>query len=78
MRVVIEIIGIILVINGVGGLLNDDFGLLIRFADGTALTALQVGATAVGAVMIGGSLLGRKNAKQRQRKATDLDDRRER
>ncbi|WP_193103309.1 hypothetical protein [Brachybacterium sp. FME24] len=73
MRAVLEIFGIILVINGIGGLWNDDFGLLARFADGTALTALQVGATAAGAALIGGSLLGRKDSKQRQRKATNLD-----
>lgn len=72
MRAVVEIIGIILVINGIGGLWNDDFGLLVRFADGAALTALQIGATAVGAALICGGLLGRKNTNQRQRKATDL------
>ncbi|SED77885.1 hypothetical protein [Ruania alba] len=74
MRAVIEIVGIILVINGVGGLWNDDFGLLARLADGTALTALQIGAIAVGAALIGGSLLGRKNAKQRQQKTTEFDN----
>lgn len=71
MRAVVEIIGIILVINGIGGLWNDDFGLLVRFADGAALTAIQIGATAVGAALICGGLLGRKT-NQRQRKATDL------
>lgn len=74
MRAVIEIIGIVLVINGIGGLWNDDFGLLARVADGTALTALQIGAAAAGAALIGGSLLGRKKAKQRRRRVTDLDD----
>lgn len=74
MRAVVEIIGIVLMINGVGGLWSDDFGLLNRLADGTTLTVLQIGATAVGAALIGGSLLGRKNAKRRQRKTTKLDD----
>ncbi|PCC19834.1 hypothetical protein [Brevibacterium aurantiacum] len=55
------------VLNGVGGLWNDDFGLLTRFADGTALTILQIAATAGGIALIGGSLVGRKKEKQRQR-----------
>ncbi|AZL09283.1 hypothetical protein CXR26_08630 [Brevibacterium aurantiacum] len=67
MRAIIEILGIVLVLNGVGGLWNDDFGLLTRFADGTALTILQIAATAGGIALIGGSLVGRKKEKPRQR-----------
>ncbi|MBB3051393.1 hypothetical protein FHS23_002416 [Prauserella isguenensis] len=74
MRAAIEIVGVILVINGIGGLWNDDFGLLSRFADGAALTTLHIGAAAVGAALIGGSLLGRKNAKQRQGGTAKSDD----
>lgn len=74
MRAAIEIFGIVLVINGIGGLWNEDFGLLPRFADGAALAALQIGAAAVGAALIGGSLLGRKNGKQYQRKTAKADD----
>ncbi|MFD6793719.1 MULTISPECIES: hypothetical protein [Prauserella salsuginis group] len=74
MRAAIEIVGIVLVINGIGGLWNDDFGLLARFADGAGLTAVQIGATAAGVALVGVSLLGRKNAKQRQRKTARSDD----
>ncbi|MBB3665130.1 hypothetical protein FB384_004081 [Prauserella sediminis] len=74
MRAAIEIVGIVLVINGIGGLWNDDFGLLTRFADGAGLTAVQIGATTVGVALVGVSLLGRKNAKQRQRKTARSDD----
>lgn len=61
MRIIAEIGGILLLINGIGGLVSDDFGLLSRFADGAALTGLQFGAILVGAVLLGGSLVSRKS-----------------
>lgn len=67
MRTVLEIIGIVLLINGVGGMLSDGFGFLSNIAGGGALTALQVAATAVGVALTGGSLLGRKVEKSRRR-----------
>jgi hypothetical protein len=63
MRIVCEIGGIILLINGIGGLVNDDFGLLARVADGGALTGLQAAAAVAGALLVGGSLLSRKSEK---------------
>ncbi|MBB3037893.1 hypothetical protein [Hoyosella altamirensis] len=59
MRVTLQIIGIILLINGIGGLVKDDFGLLANVADGGALTGLQVVAILGGAALAGGSSLRR-------------------
>lgn len=66
MRIAMEIVGIVLLINGIGGLVSEGFGLLSNVADGSALTALQVAAVVVGAALVGGSLLGRKAEKSRQ------------
>lgn len=74
MRAVMEIIGIVLLINGIGGLLSDDFGLLGNVADGAALTAVQVAAIAAGAALTGGSLLGRKAEKSRRSQKERTDD----
>ena len=63
MRIVLEIGGIILLINGIGGLVNDDFGLLARMSDGGAPTGLSVAAIVVGAVLVGGSLASRTSGK---------------
>ncbi|WP_029088624.1 hypothetical protein [Brevibacterium album] len=74
MRIIVEIIGIVLLINGLGGLLvGDEFGLLGRVADGGALTALQIIATAVGSMLVGGGLLGRTKAKTRRRNTGKSD-----
>ncbi|MDZ5076636.1 hypothetical protein [Nesterenkonia sp. HG001] len=73
MRILMEIIGIILLINGIGGLRNDDFGLLGRFADGAALTALQGAAVLTGAALTGGSLWGRRSAKTRRKRSEPSD-----
>ncbi|AEF38660.1 hypothetical protein [Hoyosella subflava] len=54
MRATLQIVGIILLINGIGGLVKDDFGLLANVADGGALTRLQVVAILVGAALAGG------------------------
>jgi hypothetical protein len=62
MRLVCEIGGIILLINGIGGLINDDFGLLSRLTDGAGLTGLQFAAVVVGGVMLGGSLISRSRS----------------
>lgn len=59
MRIVLEIIGIVLLVNGVGGLLVDDFGLVTSVAEGGVLTALQVTAAVLGGVLAGGSFLAR-------------------
>ncbi|OSM43680.1 hypothetical protein [Nesterenkonia sp. PF2B19] len=74
MRILMEIIGIILLINGIGGLWNDDFGLLGRFADGAALTALQGAAVLAGAALTGESLWGRRSAKARRKSPESSDD----
>ncbi|NDL60550.1 hypothetical protein [Phytoactinopolyspora mesophila] len=63
MRIVFEIGGIILLINGIGGLVKDDFGLLARVADDGAPTGLSLAAIVVGAVLVGASLLSRKSEK---------------
>ncbi|WP_375000429.1 hypothetical protein [Aeromicrobium sp. CTD01-1L150] len=60
MRVTLEIIGILLLINGIGGLVRDDFGLLAEVADGGALTVLQAAAVVLGAALVGGSLVTRR------------------
>jgi hypothetical protein len=62
MRIVLEIVGVVLLINGIGGLINDDFGLLSGLADGSALTVLQFAAIVVGGVMLGGSLMSRSRS----------------
>ena len=59
MRIVLEIVGVVLLINGIGGLINDDFGLLSRLSDGAGLTGLQFAAIVLGGVMLGGSLISR-------------------
>ncbi|WP_166351912.1 hypothetical protein [Phytoactinopolyspora limicola] len=63
MRTTLEVIGIILVINGLGGLVSDGFGLFVHVADGGALTALRVGALLVGAILIVGCLMSRRAEK---------------
>lgn len=73
MRIVLEIIGIVLLLNGVGGLLIDDFGILTNIADGTALFAIQIAASVLGAALIIGSLLNRKAEKSRRKKKADDD-----
>jgi hypothetical protein len=62
MRIVLEIAGVVLLINGIGGLISDDFGLLSRLADGASLTGLQFAAVVAGAVMLGGSLISRSRS----------------
>ena len=61
-----EIIGIVLIINGIGGLLSDDFGILGNLATGGALTTLQVVAIAIGAALVAAGLIGRKAEKSRR------------
>ena len=62
MRIVLEIAGVVLLINGIGGLIRDDFGLLSRLTDGASLTGLQFAAVVAGAVMLGGSLISRSRS----------------
>lgn len=59
MRIALEIVGVVLLLNGIGGLINDEFGLLSNLTDGASLTGLQFAAVLVGAVMLGGSLFSR-------------------
>ncbi|MFC4376317.1 hypothetical protein ACFO5K_19655 [Nocardia halotolerans] len=67
MRIAIEIAGIIVLINGIGGLVKDDFGLLARVADGGAPTWLSMSAVLVGAALVGASLLSRNPGRRRTR-----------
>ncbi|NDL59420.1 hypothetical protein [Phytoactinopolyspora mesophila] len=70
MRATLEIIGIVLLVNGIGGLVRDDFGLLTHVADGDALTVLRIAAVVVGAALAGGSWLSRSAAKSRDSRST--------
>lgn len=66
MRTVMEVIGIVLLINGIGGLVSNDFGVLGNLATGGALTTLQLVAVALGAALVAAGLLGRKAEKSRR------------
>lgn len=74
MRIVLEIIGIVLLLNGVGGLVFDGFGIFTSIADGPALIALQVAASVLGAALIIGSLMNRKAEKSREKKKEKESD----
>ncbi|WP_129669336.1 hypothetical protein [Phytoactinopolyspora endophytica] len=67
MRVIADVIGVVLLIQGIGGLLgphvpmlSEEFGLLPHVADGGALTGLQLAAIVLGMALVAVGRVGRK------------------
>ncbi|NEE02313.1 hypothetical protein [Phytoactinopolyspora halotolerans] len=69
MRALADIIGILLLIQGIGGLLGphvpvlgDEFGLLPHVVDGGTLTVLQAACIVVGVALVGLARIGNTSA----------------